>query len=421
LSNIHERNYWFNNQQANQDKKMDTIWECMNIASRVAKQVELSDNLVPKNQVGVVTPATDLQEFATTVNSVRTTLVPFVTSSKKSKVVSEPPFEVCIKGIRDSLNDIHLFFKDLEKEFSVYTWKTQKVKIYRKDFELKQKLDQFTALFNPEDEKSDKKSKHNPGAALIQDAEGKEMWIKSFGESTMMVPWNVFFSTLEGYLGTSFKEDEEFIKMYLNFTRTDHVSTYELNVWLKMFGPLKGSIQRPMDSLRAGLLCGYVSAVEANLLLEGKKEGTFLVRCSKTQPGSFAVTFVDNVQKVKHCLLYAVTPTGLTLKSPPTVYNSLNEFASAHTNKLKHPLGNKYTLKKGLPGYEFTETTKKEQQSSGPTPENNICVVCMDAPFETVFLECGHMACCQKCSQQLKLCPICRNTISRIVPVFRAN
>jgi len=71
------------------------------------------------------------------------------------------------------------------------------------------------------------------------------------------------------------------------------------------------------------LLCGYVPAVEASLLLEGKKEGTYLIRFSKTQPGSFAVTFVDNVGKIKHCLLYAVNPSGLTLKSPPTVYSSL--------------------------------------------------------------------------------------------------
>lgn len=52
---------------------------------------------------------------------------------------------------------------------------------------------------------------------------------------------------------------------------------------------------------------------------------------------------------------------------------------------------------------------------------NDTCVVCMDAPFETVFLECGHLACCATCSSQLKICPICRNPISRIIPIFRAT
>jgi len=194
---------------------------------------------------------------------------------------------------------------------------------------------------------------------------------------------------------------------------------------LKLFGPLKGSYQRLLDSLRGGLLCGFVPAVEANLLLEGRKEGTFLVRCSKTQPGSFAVTFVDNFGKVKHCLLYNVLPNGLTLKNPPTVYSSITEFAEAHGNKLKHPLGNKWTRSHKLP---FPIDEKHNESTTPPTPNgqaqpdsNNQCVVCMDAPFETVFLECGHLACCQKCSEKLKLCPICRNPILRVIPIFRAT
>jgi hypothetical protein len=181
--------------------KMDTIWECMNIASRIAKQIEGSDNLVPKSQNGAATPVADLQELSTTINSVRTTLVPFVTSSKKSKIVTEPPFEICIKGIKETLNELHQFFKDLEKDFSVPTWKTQKVKIYQQDFVLRQKLDQFTALFNPEDPKDakekDTKKKDtkqeskvsSPNAAsMISDVEGKEMWVKSFGDSVCLLP-----------------------------------------------------------------------------------------------------------------------------------------------------------------------------------------------------------------------------------------
>jgi len=406
---------------------MDAIWDCMNIASRIAKQIENTDALVPKNQSTSVTPVADLQELTTTVNSVRTILVPFVTSSKKSKIVADPAFEICIKGIKETLNDLYQFFKDLEKEFSVYTWKTQKVKLYQIDFLLKQKLDQFTALFNPEENKEqNKKTKEKQhGANIISDPEGKELWIKSFGESTVMVPWNVFLSTLESHLSIPLKEDEEYIKMLLDFTRSDHVSCYEFSVFLKWFGPLKGSCQRMLESLQGGLLCGFVPAVEANLLLEGKRDGTFLIRCSKTQPGSFAVTFVDSMQKVKHCLLYNVHPHGLSLKNPPTVYQSLKEFADSHTNKLKHPLGNRWTLKKKLPGFAYdgkiSEGPENKEGNATASSDGNQCIVCMDAPFETVFLECGHLACCANCSEKLKLCPICRNTITRVVPIFRAT
>lgn len=401
----------------------------MNIASRVAKQVEVSDNLVPKNQTGSVTPFADLQELYTTVNSVRTTLVPFVTSSKKSKTIAEPGFDINIRGIKDTLGELHNFFKDLEKEFSAYTWKTQKVKIYQMDFTLKQKLDQFTGLFNIEEPKDKKvtKERFNNGANLISDPDARDLWIKCFGENTVVVPWTAFCSSFDSIIGPITRDDEEFIKMFLDFTKDDQVSSYEFGVFLKMFGPLKGSCQRLMDSLRGGLLCGFVPAVEANLLLEGKKEGTFLVRCSKTQPGSFAVTFVDNVQKIKHCLLYNVTPNGLTLKNPPTVYNSLTDFAEAHVNKLKHPLGNKWTALKGAHGFQYNEKALEPASSPpmsptiSPKEDSNQCVVCMDAPFETVFLECGHLACCAKCSEKLKLCPICRKPILRIIPIFRAT
>jgi len=420
---------------------LDIVWDCMNVASRICKQIENSDNLVPKTQTQpiqanvLVTPLADLQELLSTVTSVRTTSVPFVTSSKKSKVTSEPSFETCIKGIKETLLELHQFLKDLEKEFSIYTWKTQKVKVYQIDFVLKQKLDQFSALFNPNDDGpastntmgkgTDKKLKEKQPsltASLIQDLDGKEMWVKSFGETTLMVPWTVFLSTLEAYLGTPLKEDDEYLKLFLDFTRTDHVSSYEFSVFLKWFGPLKGCGQRILEALKGGLLCGFVPAVEANLLLEGKKEGTFLIRCSKTQPGSFAVTFVDNMGKIKHCLLYAVTPNGLTLKNPPTVYSSLKEFVDSHTNKLKHPLGNKWTLKHKLPGFAYDGKISEgpDTNSNTTTTHEGQCIVCMDAPFETVFLECGHLACCQTCSTKLKLCPICRNTIVRVVPIFRA-
>jgi hypothetical protein len=76
---------------------MDMLWDCMNIGSRISKQIEGSDALVPKHQQQAtgISLTTDLQELVTTVNSVRTTLVPFVTSSKKSKSVAElPAFEV---------------------------------------------------------------------------------------------------------------------------------------------------------------------------------------------------------------------------------------------------------------------------------------------------------------------------------------
>lgn len=255
----------------------EACWDAMNVASRVGKQIEGMESIVPRSQLQRVSPVADLQELSNTVNSVRTTLVPFVTSNKKSaKVVTERTFEICLVGIKETLLDLFSFFKDLEKEFSIYTWKTQKVKLYQMDFLLRQKLDQVGALFSDSDKKKgfglSLKKGETIGAAILPDAEAREMWSRSFGEATLMVPWRVFFQALATSAGKDLTEDEEYIKMFLNFSRTDHVSLYELLVFLKMFGPFQGSVDRLMDSLRLGMLGGFVPAVEANLLLEGKKK-----------------------------------------------------------------------------------------------------------------------------------------------------
>jgi hypothetical protein len=107
------------------------------------------------------------------------------------------------------------------------------------------------------------------------------------------------------------------------------------------------------------LLAGFIPAMEANMMLEHKVASSFLIRFSKTRPGSFAglygltepmttalltcfdvVTFVDHAKQIKHVLLFNVEPYGMTLRTPPKIYSSLKEFAVAHSGTLSskpHP------------------------------------------------------------------------------------
>ncbi|CAH8838956.1 unnamed protein product [Trichobilharzia szidati] len=39
------------------------------------------------------------------------------------------------------------------------------------------------------------------------------------------------------------------------------------------------------------------------------------------------------------------------------------------------------------------------------------CCICQDALCETIFLPCGHVCCCKKCSESLSLCPLCRSNL----------
>ncbi|XP_061457229.1 mitochondrial ubiquitin ligase activator of NFKB 1 [Rhineura floridana] len=53
----------------------------------------------------------------------------------------------------------------------------------------------------------------------------------------------------------------------------------------------------------------------------------------------------------------------------------------------------------------------------------NVCVICLSNSRSCVFLECGHVCSCDKCYQALPQpchCPICRQEITRVVPLYNS-
>lgn len=50
----------------------------------------------------------------------------------------------------------------------------------------------------------------------------------------------------------------------------------------------------------------------------------------------------------------------------------------------------------------------------------NACVICLSQPRNCILLDCGHVCCCYSCYQALphRRCPICRQNISRVVPLY---
>lgn len=64
-----------------------------------------------------------------------------------------------------------------------------------------------------------------------------------------------------------------------------------------------------------------------------------------------------------------------------------------------------------------------ERQRSASSNELDVracCKVCYDAPINTVFVDCGHMATCLECSNQLESCPICRTRINQVVQTYQS-
>jgi len=49
-----------------------------------------------------------------------------------------------------------------------------------------------------------------------------------------------------------------------------------------------------------------------------------------------------------------------------------------------------------------------------------LCKVCMDSDISIVFIPCGHLVTCQKCSESLDKCPICCATIMQKIKTYNA-
>ncbi|XP_066493407.1 mitochondrial ubiquitin ligase activator of NFKB 1 [Tiliqua scincoides] len=65
----------------------------------------------------------------------------------------------------------------------------------------------------------------------------------------------------------------------------------------------------------------------------------------------------------------------------------------------------------------------QEMSAAGGDAPQNACVICLSNHRSCVFLECGHLCSCDKCYQALPRppkCPICRQEITRIVPLYNS-
>ncbi|CAK9151024.1 unnamed protein product [Ilex paraguariensis] len=49
----------------------------------------------------------------------------------------------------------------------------------------------------------------------------------------------------------------------------------------------------------------------------------------------------------------------------------------------------------------------------------DLCVICLEQEYNSVFVPCGHMCCCTLCSLHLTNCPLCRRRIDQVVKTFR--
>ncbi|XP_006892600.1 PREDICTED: E3 ubiquitin-protein ligase LRSAM1 isoform X2 [Elephantulus edwardii] len=49
------------------------------------------------------------------------------------------------------------------------------------------------------------------------------------------------------------------------------------------------------------------------------------------------------------------------------------------------------------------------------------CVVCLEREAQMIFLNCGHVCCCQQCCQPLRTCPLCRQEIAQCLRIYHSS
>eukprot|EP01121_Diplochlamys_sp_Union-15-3_P011101 TRINITY_DN3183_c0_g1_i1.p1 TRINITY_DN3183_c0_g1~~TRINITY_DN3183_c0_g1_i1.p1 ORF type:complete len:397 (-),score=35.19 TRINITY_DN3183_c0_g1_i1:10-1200(-) len=382
----------------NNNTPLQLVNQCCNITKEV---LNLILNTKDNQQLPSLSVFQDLTELKATIGWTQEELQPYSVNVYDNVALCS------LEVILASLQSIVSLLQETQKIQGMESWQNIKHQLYKLDFKLKYQVDQFTALYTPS------------SALSVTDViagEGRTFWLQVFGEK-LFVPWANFFRNFISYIKDGqYVDFEPVLKKYLDFTFDDEVSVWEISIFLKWFGPLQYCFQNLLDAIHSGLLAGFVPASEATVLLNSNVEGSFLIRFSKTQLGSFAVTFVDSPRQIKHCLLHCVETGGLTLKTPPAVYPNLIKFVEAHSEKLKYPFIST-SLKQSLE--DLKQIQNKRNQAKLVLRDIDTCVICLDDIRGTVFLNCHHMVCCVTCSSKLEQCPVCRGIIERVVTVYR--
>lgn len=226
------------------------------------------------------------------------------------------------------------------------------------DFLIKQKADQFIFLFGAD--------ANQPPVVKLTNDDVRKFWTISYGMNVAMVPWQEFLRPfVEATTETWLLENESNIKIlaeFLDSTLDGWVSIYDLEVFLHSFGPLTGCIHRLLEPFLLGILAGFVTSHEATKLLENAPmPGAYLVRFSKSKPGTFAVTYVDDKRKVKHMLIKNAEHYGLiNNQDPDTICPSLCQFVKAHEKSLVIPMGS--SAERSRPGAHHVKLVEPQEK-----------------------------------------------------------
>jgi serine/threonine protein kinase len=199
--------------------------------------------------------------------------------------------------------------------------------------------------------------------SIVKDKHGRAMWKKQFmNKDTLLeqVPWSKFVFGFTAYFKQkvpSNPDDVRFLSLHALVTnaKNEEVSIESFGRFLEWFGPidsLDGVLDRVVNLLKKSWFHGEISADDAERLLKQEKKGTFLVRFSARDPGSYAITTVSDTNKIKHFRVYH--KPGLKYLIGKTECDTLEDIIGKYHKDLY--------LKIACPGSPFEEIFRPQSQ-----------------------------------------------------------
>ncbi|ELK07213.1 E3 ubiquitin-protein ligase LRSAM1 [Pteropus alecto] len=70
---------------------------------------------------------------------------------------------------------------------------------------------------------------------------------------------------------------------------------------------------------------------------------------------------------------------------------------------------------------ELPESVRPSAPPAELEVQTSECVVCLEREAQMIFLNCGHVCCCQQCCQPLRTCPLCRQDISQRLRIYQSS
>ncbi|XP_038059133.1 baculoviral IAP repeat-containing protein 3-like [Patiria miniata] len=70
--------------------------------------------------------------------------------------------------------------------------------------------------------------------------------------------------------------------------------------------------------------------------------------------------------------------------------------------------------------WQHQQTPEEIEREIERLRDEKLCKVCMDNDANTVLMPCTHLVVCDMCANSLRYCPICRQTITNVVKVFKS-